>query len=463
MFLPVPKATIGSMPPLTSHIGLRRQPVSVFSPLDVLREHDLRKGFWAAPRHAVPQVAACSPAPAVRSFDHPNCHSATVGSLQYDGSTSSGKVAEVDLSGPIKLRNSEMQSVWQISDIDPFLMECQGRDRLSSLITWEDSQKSIPWLDLTSRHEDRENVKHQFPPQDVQFQDEGHFSDQQPGDDLRDSSEAAHLSQGPNSEEASGKRIASFQSSSDASTRRSSIWDDGYDREVEDDDASDVTGISESDEDDHGDEENICSTSLVASDSTSQLRYLDHHSNIPNLQQSNITVLRSLKQRRSSHPALMLLQAENAHIRADQIRIQEENTHLQAANTQLVSEDAHLLSQNTNLRACLSANAKSLATARDTVGTQDLQLHSLRRRVSFLERWVDSLHEEKVALNEENTALIEVGRARAQAVDDLRESYERLEDIVEKAVGASDKQHDCMLEIELEGVRGRLGGLRIVS
>lgn len=461
--LSVPKATGASMQQLTPRIGLCLRPVTSLSPAGILRGLALRILSRPLTHDADHRVAVCSTVLAVHS-DGPQVHDAAIGeSLHDDDTTLRHKAEEADLAVPINLGPPLLHSLWQISNVEPLMMECLGSDSTFSEITREDTQNSRPWAHPTSRDEDPENMRHQIPAHDVHFEHEDQICDAQTGNDLCEEPTAAPSTKVTASEDASGKRVASFQSSSDASTRRSSIWDDDYGREAGDDDASDVTDISDPDEGNHRNVEKPSSTSLDTDDSCSYLEYSDPKLNTPNLQQSNITLVGSPKRRRSSHPALLLSQAENSHLHADQTRLQEENAHLQSSKTQLLFENKDLVSRNTSLHASLATTTKSLAVAQDTITTQDLQLHSLRRRVSFLERWVDSLHEEKVALHEDNVALREIGNARAQAVDELRESYERLEEVVEKAVGASKKPHDCLLEVELEGVRGRLGGLRIVS
>ena len=446
---------------LTPRIGLGQRPITSLSPADVLIDPALVILSRISNHDADHQVEVCS---TVAVADGAQLHDAAISQSLHDEKTVLRyKPEEADLAMPSITELPPLHCMWQISNVEPLVTKCLGSDSTSSEATREDAQTSKPCAHPTLRDETFENIGHQSSVHDVHIEHENQICEAQTDDDLCEEPAASNSAKINASEDGSGKRVASFQSSSDASTRRSSIWDDDYDREAEDDDASDVTDISDPDETTHGNVMKPSSTCLNAEDPCSYLAYPDAKLNIPDLQQSDITLVRSPRRGRSSHPALLRSQAENLHRQADQTRLQEENAHLQSSNTQLAFRNKDLISRTTSLHASLATTTKSLAVAQDTTATQCLQLHSLRRRVSFLERWVDSLHEEKVALHEDNVALREIGNVRAQAVDELGKSYDRLEEVVEKALGASRKPHDCLLEVELEGVRGRLGGLRVVS
>lgn len=444
------------MPLQRPQLGIHPRKLAPYSPIDILRSH-LRPGStYALAQHADPRIAGhptLSPLPTNEPSvsDH-----ITRDSRSIRGTASGAEPDHASIATPTTLADPSLYSDWSASVLQElYAMSAKGNQKVD-LITFGDAQRSRAWSCPTSRNQNDEIARQYVLAHDVHFRQSDHSCVAQHGAEFGEDLEFECHEKAAGTEGASGKRIASFQSSSDASTRRSSIWDDDYDGEVEDDDASDVTDMSESDDENHCDVEQCSPDSQHAAESFSQLGYSDHELDIPKLEQSKITVPRSPKRRRSSHPALLLLQAENSHLQAERSRVQEENVRLLAAN-------AEFIPQNTSLGASLGTTTKSLATAQDTISTQDLQLHSLRRRVSFLERWVDSLHEEKVALHEENVALRGVGSARAQAVEDLRKSYEKLEVVIEKAVGMPQQHHDCLLEAEVEGVRGRLGDLRIVS
>ncbi len=451
------------MPQLTFRTGLCPQPVTSLSPIGILRDPVQGQLSIVAAQDVDSQFAACPTVLPLETPDHLVCECIANDSCDYNDTVSEAGTEDGDGALSTTLRLPVWLPIWQISDVQHRLILGRGGDKTVGLITRKDAWESRPWSFLNLTCLDDKNARESIEVHDTNCRLEYHSCETQHDTAMCDGCEAAHLSETPDPEEAAGKRIASFQSSSDASTRRSSIWDDDYGGEVEEDNASEVTDVSDLDDRKCRNDKDALAASQHDIETSSQLGYSDHELHTPNPRHSNITVLRSLRRRRSSPSALLLLQAKVSHLQAKQARIQEDKTHLQKINDQLSMEKAHLLSQNTSLSAALTATTQSLATARDNISTQSTQIKSLRRRVSFLERWVDSLHDEKLALHEENTALKVVGSARAEAVIQLRESYERLEVVVEKAVGASEKRHDCLLEVELEGLRGRLGGLRIVS
>ena len=463
-------------------------------------------------------VQAVSTLELVYPFVHRTCNQEHLtspdGSARYE-------IEERWLAAIFSLRGPVLAAFWPSYGIEYLCVGSPIDYRAGALITRDDAERSGPWSFLTaSNQKGRLTTAHKE--EDIATPSEKHAQGLSPAPhQLCPLGELAaeNMSEALNEDSELGKRVVSFNSTSDASTRRSSIWDDGYDDEVESE--GDISDTSDEEDDHDAGKSTLEDPRLPPS---SPAAYSDPGLALPDLYGSHITILRSPKRRRSSHPALLLLQAENAHLRerkvqldaeklhfqagttnlqADKTQLEQDQTHLRATNTQLEAdnnqledENTSLLSQNsrllstlqsqssenarlsTNLRSlrakntALSTTTRSLASAQDTISTEQLQISSLRKRVRFLERWVDSLYEEKCALHEEKIV-------RARALEDLQLSYEKLEMAVERFCVQRDrneerlnemegerekgKVHDCALEVELEGVRGRLGGLRIGS
>ena len=280
--------------------------------------------------------------------------------------------------------------------------------------------------------------------------------------------------QSADAEQSPEKRITSFTSTSDASTRRSSIWDDNHKQDADADDDSFVTEVSSDDHEDTDKKEPV-TTKDEAKTSPEPILSDSTESQEINLCRQSVTIHRSpstRRRRRSSHPQILQLQAENAHLldvnskqNVEENQPRSQNTHLQNLNTglhaqllTLTNQNTLLTTQTTNLTLANTSLASELAQTnasleRSTCDVKDLndllnrntrRMDEMASRICFLGNWVDGLDREREILLDDRMS-------REQEKIEWEEKKIDLEELVRE-------ERRGLLE-ELDGAFGRLQGV----